>query len=1334
MRKIIKYLTFVLVIYFFMFSNVNANYTIELSNLQSNLRDINVVPNGGYGNRIIVDNLYIVNHSGLDLVETTSQIYSYKSGVTKKSGIPTNISSDEDMENKNAYSHDVFWVMPYAADIAENNNSKFTNAYCLDLNLNGISGPVSAESEQLILFDVENESVLRYHSGLYAILEYDDNLGLSDQNLYYAKVLALRIFLGLYGASSNQDIFDTNSYPWYKDALINTFNLWYDEDTDITSSFNILKTLDGNFSISRTSEYPNYQLYSFDNTSKNVYTAMYDMVLEGIDAAIEGSVSSKNDSDSGFYVILSPLNSIIDKEGDIINYSANLQASVDVKGFASQDRITNITLSLNGSNIYINPNEDLFNIKKNGSMQKTSLNNLKNEDLSKISQITFIHDVNENISLSSCGNLNFKFDINYTSNTTNSGLTEYIYVKSDKSGDQRFLVESSNNVSGPSGSIKNYSESISIPIDCNNTPDCDTTINIAGSCEANGNFNGEIVAPTDILNCIIDGSDEANNSYAISKPGGNICSVNDSDEGLSHLLNDNEYCEVFCKEDYTNINLPDIAHANSGRYFKLEALITGKKTCYTTEINYDEFNSDLNAATAEMSAAYRRFEIATNSLQSLENTLISKNNDMVSAIKDKESPEISYDLVKIADARQIAASAALTYAENKLDALETIDSNVDTISTNSTSISSKEKSVTSKQNLIDSYNNQIDAINKANADKPEDEHQSTSYQESRISALTEEIRNLNSSITELKSDNDDLTKKNTELKEKYNIQTWETIASQQIVVNNAKTEKTNAENNYYKVCYTEKHCDNDDNYLSLKISYDNAEEAYDTALNNLESTLKSIDAEISNMNLAKSKQDSILDHIIACGEWDVNFKINPTMTFDYGSGYMNYFEDKGVTNLVNTNSSTYVTDVWGCDFNNNSSAYINNEYNRCYGGRVLDSENELYEEITITYYKGNKGTITLQSGESRIEPVSYTGNTVDYVEYDGVEGHDGSYTFYDSNNKSEKYPFGNYNDKLNYNVYGSVIQYNIFIPKAEFISKSSEGTEEYETPSALYTTFPTGEVTKEAVSNSSIINGLPVGSDENSGKYTLIIDDLGEYYDDCSLGRLIDADQTKNSVDDVLNVAGTTGRYICDYIIDCPDCDYVGECDDGLCGEDICETCLFVGGISQLYYRIISLNNFNPNNRNLGYNFDTADYDFGFIRGKAESTLDFISRDSIVFGKGEAIYGEEPLASVTMTPSFANDVRTYNREEENKGAYNNETLVCYDYGTYENVMCYSTFLDNYSKSGDIIFSSSEIRPSVDERDDYEDTDGNDYWDFYTYGINTDFGSTSPNTIGGPSWK
>ncbi len=97
-----------------------------------------------------------------------------------------------------------------------------------------------------------------------------------------------------------------------------------------------------------------------------------------------------------------------------------------------------------------------------------------------------------------------------------------------------------------------------------------------------------------VKDCIIGQTDIANNPYHATTSG------YPSADG-------NPYCKVYCTEDY-DFTMPGAQITNSGRYLKgLETSIKGTKSCYTSRIDIEKFEEDLNKARIELIDAYNEW-------------------------------------------------------------------------------------------------------------------------------------------------------------------------------------------------------------------------------------------------------------------------------------------------------------------------------------------------------------------------------------------------------------------------------------------------------------------------------------------------------------------------------------------------------------------------------------------------------------------------------------------------------------------------------------------------------------------------------------------------------
>ncbi len=324
----------------------------------------------------------------------------------------------------------------------------------------------------------------------------------------------------------------------------------------------------------------------------------------------------------------------------------------------------------------------------------------------------------------------------------------------------------------------------------------------------------------------------------------------------------------------------------------------------------------------------------------------------------------------------------------------------------------------------------------------------------------------------------------------------------------------------------------------------------------------------------------------------------------------------------------------------------------------------------------------------------------------------------------------------NYNYNGSTI--SVSVNQAKYYKYSTSKIMSFSTPKVFYTIVGSGDITygKPADTESIQIDGLPLKIEVPTGLYNFefFIDGLGSYYGDdnnCELGRLIDSDTTKDSVDETLSPTVFKADYLCEYehpyipTEECVDCETGGTL-------NICPNCIVtIGG---LYFRVYSSNNFEPNpNRDLGYNwsynYQTNDI-YGFVANKAAITLGYdhryeITNDFGILIEGEEIYAETPVLRVNLTPEVANYVRNYNNSES---SYTNNTLECYDYTengvVYENVFCYSEFLDDLQEDNST-FVEFDSRP-LDNRE----KSSSGYFETFTEGIP----AIGPTSVGGPSWK
>lgn len=316
-------------------------------------------------------------------------------------------------------------------------------------------------------------------------------------------------------------------------------------------------------------------------------------------------------------------------------------------------------------------------------------------------------------------------------------------------------------------------------------------------------------------------------------------------------------------------------------------------------------------------------------------------------------------------------------------------------------------------------------------------------------------------------------------------------------------------------------------------------------------------------------------------------------------------------------------------------------------------------------------------------------------------------------------------------------------------------------PSTLfYNVYPTGEIVDKEEGESrddtvALENKLPVSLSTERGiyKYTVNMKNLGEYYDqEKKLGRLIGGSSAvinKDEYGDYVNENGYV-EYACSYLVnmgitdedtivcdfdtictgddciaDCigPNCDY--EC----YGDDCIADCIGAGCIydsdagTSLIERVVSLNNLFPNGTN-SYNWNRE------ATEKAATTIDEIE------DAGNSIYDEEPILSVTITPSVARAIKEYNDSAESEGGYSNSTLSCFELDGYEEIACYSNFITGLIE-GNVSYNGNNFISNIDVVNNRSLIMGNNYRtvsDDNTKYFTTWNGGISEDDMIGPSWK
>lgn len=451
-----------------------------------------------------------------------------------------------------------------------------------------------------------------------------------------------------------------------------------------------------------------------------------------------------------------------------------------------------------------------------------------------------------------------------------------------------------------------------------------------------------------------------------------------------------------------------------------------------------------------------------------------------------------------------------------------------------------------------------------------------------------------------------------------------------------------------------------------------------TLESNIQKKIDALAKELTNYTEAKSK---IIADFNGCSNWNSEINYNPNVYYDYEEDYL---EKNNLTGLMDQTLSSINNNDWYCNSNISSNGEETNK------AKLSSSK---YDSCSIS---GNN------FAETNIGYASCGTN--------GCEV------------KNEK------------------------ISNARYKKQTSKITANYKPKTLFYNIYPSGEITvnKDIPNAKPLENKLPVSLATQRGiyKYTVNIENLGEFYKISgkdNLGRYVGA---KSAVIDpktlvyscayLVNIMTTEG-WVCDFDQECTD-DCISNCvgpgceGDNYCdGTDCIAECVGAGCIydkeagSSLLEKVVSLSNLFPNGtKSYNWNKDANE--------KAKTTVKAIET------KGNKVYEEKPILSITISPSTKRAITDYNKKEEKNGGYSNKTMSCYKLGEYEDAVCYSSFIQDVldNKYGNKTVNDSKITDSkyrtgtnVDTKSatSSEDT----YFKSWT-------GTLSEKAMIGPSWR
>ncbi len=154
-----------------------------------------------------------------------------------------------------------------------------------------------------------------------------------------------------------------------------------------------------------------------------------------------------------------------------------------------------------------------------------------------------------------------------------------------------------------------------------NDPTCDETNPNKFNCTAAYNVgtcaDGETISYKDSSDGIVD---EAYWQNCVFNDNGKYDIDNHkTSEGATYSYKDENlskasmYCDVYCVEELTTNLTSTVQTVKAGNHFQIQtSTITGSRTCRTETIEWDAFNSDMNAANAAIKKAYEELRVEQN--------------------------------------------------------------------------------------------------------------------------------------------------------------------------------------------------------------------------------------------------------------------------------------------------------------------------------------------------------------------------------------------------------------------------------------------------------------------------------------------------------------------------------------------------------------------------------------------------------------------------------------------------------------------------------------------------------------------------------------------------
>ena len=455
--------------------------------------------------------------------------------------------------------------------VAKSDSSE-TISYCLDPQKKDGN---NYKIDRILGDEGSSKSVQAYDAGIQKILEHGLNdfnssyKGLSGSNLYVATSIAIRAFtLGLYdwGGGAETYLFKSSAHATLGAQWAAEFSQYSTIAVPSCAGSSNIQNCFLNNVKSTYSWYDSKSTFKMDSsTASSVIEAAKSLFGEGVQAAAEfmqnGSAAGNVSYEIGKEVQ-------VERQEDTVK--SYILITLNVENFAEEGVINNFKVdpSSNGKGITIDSIEysldnENFSTLSSGVNVASDIpveNGVRNGKVYIKLNITKV--VNDD-----CENMRFKVTFDY--NDPNKLIQAAILKEVNSPDKQRFLVITKLG----EGDVLN--QVIEGNIGCAQEI-CETKISVPECSEDENDAIAEIIAPEEIKKCILNNVDDATNSYQLTESNGGVS---------------NNYCSIFCKEDYKDvidngvdggIKLnPIVEDVVCGGYFQLKSHVEGQKDCYT---------------------------------------------------------------------------------------------------------------------------------------------------------------------------------------------------------------------------------------------------------------------------------------------------------------------------------------------------------------------------------------------------------------------------------------------------------------------------------------------------------------------------------------------------------------------------------------------------------------------------------------------------------------------------------------------------------------------------------------------------------------------------------